>query len=149
MSRVAAIVPPVPGLGVRAAEGLSVSGGIASGLSARSRGGLPRNVLASVRFFFLSSLATGLREDETRWKVRRSKSGKRTATQVLCNGGFQTLAAALYILMVGGGKDGSPCCSRDVEVSNEEMLFHRFGRVCSLSASVRISELLETHGRAS
>lgn len=58
-------------------------------------------------FFFLSSLATRVGE-----RVKRSiegaafkNGGKRTAMQVFCNGGFQTLVAAAYILTVRDARE--------------------------------------------
>ena len=104
MSAAAATIPPVLATLFALRKGsLSLSGLAASWLVGPITGWAGHALSAHLYgFFFLSSLATRVGEGAKRAieGAAFKKGGRRTAAQVLCNGGFQTLVAALYILTV-------------------------------------------------
>ena len=117
MSAVAALGPPLLATLFALRKGSLSRGGIAaSWLVGPVTGWAAHHLSAHLYgFFFLSSLATRVGE-----RAKRSiegealrKGGKRTAAQVLCNGGFQTIVAAVYILVVGGGGHDYGYCQRE------------------------------------
>ena len=105
----AAVVPPILATLYSLRKGsLSRSGIAASWIVGPVTGWASHRLCCHLySFFFLSSSITRVGEHVKRRLegANFKKGGARTATQVFCNGGFQSLIAALYIVLLGGGRD--------------------------------------------